>query len=338
MLQQNLSELCELDPITQRLTELYCRKELCCRRLETWFSKVDIEALPSETTCMAAVAGARCHFESVPSTEIPRLRGIIKYVHTLNSGMMAGVCMIGNALNRAGIDVLLLEDAALYVTFPDAPQHHLWQIRIGVRRRDFEKAVDLIRSAGFEVEKFVYAALANQGVTRQVFIISCDDDSHLWQNTVQVKKGTVAFLCPTLGATFIEISKNEFRALTKPNPRAVTVRWCMDMKSLVERMTAEDWQQAAKIAENEHANGHVRLLMEVFSALSDDETVKNKKELFHWSSNIEKISKLLLRHRNLPKTGHRLQKAFLRCRLRRPDSVIKSYNLFLQQIIKKLAR
>lgn len=336
-MQLNIPNLCEFDPITQRLTELYCREELCGKSLEAWFSDIDFEALPSETSCMAAAAGTKCGFEFVPSTEIPRLRGIVKYVHTLNSGMMAGVCMIGNVLNRAGIDVLLLEDAALYASFPKAPQHHLWQMRIGVRRRDFEKAIELIRSNGFEVEKFVYAAIAKQGITRQVFIISYEDHSYLWNNTSQLEKGTVPFHCTSLGATFIQISQNEFRSLTKPNPRAATVRWCMDMKILIEHMTAEDWKQAVQIARNEHATGHIRLLLEMFCALSDNETAKNKLRLFDCSNSTKKISKLLLRYRNLPKTGHRLQRAFLRCNLRRPDSTLQSCKFFWRQVLKKFA-
>lgn len=331
-MQLNIPQLCGFDSVTHRLTALYCQADMPAQALADWFSSVDFEALPPEITCMAASAGALCGFDSVPGTVVPRLRGIIKYVHTLNSGMMAGICMIGKVLNQAGIDVLLLEDTALYAAFPDAPQRHLWQMRLGVRRRDFQNAVEHIAQAGFETEKYVYAAVAKQGITRQVSIMSYEDDAYLWQNTTVLQKGAVRFLCPALAATFIQANQSAFRALTKPSPRTAMVRWCMDMKLLTQQMTPEDWQQMLQIAAKEKACGQIRLLTELFCALSGDTTLRGHCAALQSEAQLRKLPGLLLRYRRLPETGHRLQRAFLRCRLRRPDSLVQSCRLLLKQL------
>ena len=179
---------------------------------------------------------------------IPRLRGIVKYVHTLNSGMVSGVCLLGSACNQAQIPILLLEETALYMQYADAPQRHLWQMYIGVPAKQHEKVLNLARENGFTVECYSNTAVARQGVTRQIVIRSVEDNSYLWDGAEKLKKGNAVFLCPTAATMLLEEHQRTFRALTKPNPRVSLVRWSMDMKILLERLSDEDWIQAKKIA------------------------------------------------------------------------------------------
>lgn len=118
MEQTQLIRLCGLDDTACSLAAIYCRGN----GLSPWFAEVDFEALRPEVSCMAAAAGSATGFSDVPETLIPRLKGIVKYVHTLNTGMAAGVCTLAAALNQAGITPLLLDDTALYLNWPTATQ------------------------------------------------------------------------------------------------------------------------------------------------------------------------------------------------------------------------
>lgn len=336
MLKLDIEKLCGLGQETQMLCGIYCHDPVSEMDLAEWFASVDFEALPPEVTCMASAAGSLCQFSGVPEEQIPRLRGIIKYVHTLNSGMMAGVCMIGAALNKAGIDVLLLDDTTLYMTCTNTPQRHLWQTRIGIRRSDFDRAVDIVRECGFEVEKYLYAAAARQGITRQVSIISCEDSSYLWNGAGKVQRGAVTFLCPHIAATFITVNQSAFRALTKPNPRVSMVRWVMDMKLLLAQFTEADWHRAAEIAHKEHACSHMCLLLAAYAAVTG--ITPAQAELFGTERDAFRVLRLLQKFRGCTEKRQKLRRLFLLYRLRRPDCILCSVKLFLQHILNRIGR
>jgi len=334
MTKQDYSALCKLSDAAQALLGIYHAAAPSAQALGTWFAGADFEALPSEITCMAAATAAAAGFSGVPQELIPRLRGIIKYVHTLNSGMMAGLCALGSALNRENIPVLLLEDTALYLSCPDAPQRQLWQMRIGVKKQDYDRALDVARRAGFTVETFLYSALAKQGVTRQITILPVDGSSWLWQGAGALKKGTAVFLCPQIAATFIGISQSAFRALTKPNPSSAIVRWSMDMKLLLGQFTSSDWSQAAEFAHKERAGSHMRLLLEAYASLSAAACTQT--ELFATGREAQRLFKLLTAFRATPEKGQSIRRLLLFCRLRRPDCLAAAARLFFKEVLKKL--
>lgn len=332
MLRQQLVALCGFDDATRQLTALYCSGT--SQELPNWFDSVEFEALPPELTCMAAVAGSSAQFSGVPQALVPRLRGIIKYVHTLNSGMMAGVCALAAALNGEDISVLLLEDTALYMRHTALPQRHLWQMCIGVRKSDYERTLDIARTCGFTVEIFENAAALRQGVTRQITVIPLDETSFLWQGAQELKKGNAVFLCPAPAAILIAISQRAFRSLTKKTSRVAMVRWCMDVKLLSELMTQADWQCASQIAACEHAENHMCLLFAAYHAITGIDP--SAQAPFGSERDVRRTLRLLQSLRRCPEPGHRLRRRFLLCRLRRPDSLAHSCALFLKGAARKL--
>lgn len=331
MQRNDITTLCDLGKEAQALSRLYSFAPVTAQELEQWFSSVDFEALPPEVSCMAAATAARNGFAGVPAAFAPRLRGIIKYVHTLNAGMLSGVCTLGEALNHAQLPVLLLDDTALYLSGEDASERHLWQVRIGVRKQDYVHALDIARQAGWDVEVFPYTAVARQNATRQVTVIPVEDTSYLWCNTSALKKGNAVFLCPEIAAILVGINQNAFRALTRPTPRAAIIRWSMDMKRLSARLTLADWHRAAELARNEHVCSHMHLLFMVYAALSGNPCVH--KDLFGTQEDAEHLLKLLTAFLSC---RHRVRRLYLLCRLRRPDSILYAIKLFLRQVLRKL--
>ena len=334
MTQQSLWELCGFDCDTGALTGICCREPVSGEALGQWLAAADFEALKPEITCMAAVAGASVRFSGIPELLQPRLRGIIKYVHTLNSGMMAGLCALGTALNRAGIRTLLLDETALYMRCPNGPQRHLWQMSLGVSPVDYREALEAAGKAGFQVEVLAQAAVARQGVTRQIVITPLGEQDFLWQGAQTLKKGTAEFLCPDSAALLIALGRKAFRALTKPNPRAMTVRWCMDMKLLLGQLSRSELLRGAQLAEKEHVRSHMCLLFAVYSAITG--SCPEGAELFGNREAAHSLQKLLTACRALPEKGHRLRRIYLSCRLRRPDSRLHTWRLFLAELLLRL--
>lgn len=333
-MQEKLAAFCGLDGITKELIRIHCQPAIPSQKLGAWLASTEFEALPSHLTCMAAAAGSTVRFADVPEALIPRLRGIVKYVHTLNSGMFSGACLLGAACNQAQIPVLLLEDTALYMRYADAPQRHLWQVCIGVQAAQYEEVLDLAQKSRFTVERHPYAAVARQGITQQIVIRPLDEKSYLWDGAVELKKGNTAFLCPQPATMLIEACQRMFRALTKPNPQISLVHWCMDMKILLNHLSDADWLCGKEIAKNEHAQCHIRFLLAAYTAITGTEL--KKAELFGTQTDVKRTLRLLQAYTVCPETKQKLRRVYLLYRLRRPDSIAAASALLAGRILRKL--
>lgn len=321
MEQTQLIRLCGLDDTACSLAAIYCRGN----GLSPWFAEVDFEALRPEVSCMAAAAGSATGFSDVPETLIPRLKGIVKYVHTLNTGMTAGVCTLAAALNQAGITPLLLDDTALYLNWPTATQRHLWQMNIAVTPKEFSELAAIAQQAGFQTESVPGGMIIRRGVTQQIFAIALKDSAYQRRGAAILKKGTAQFLCPTPAAVLVGLIQRAFRALLRPNCRADILRWCMDMKHLLSQLSETDWQMAQEIAKTEQAQSHVQLLLDIYQQVTGTATPSLGPE-----ASAETLLRLIPAFRER-KRG----KLWLFCRLRRPDSVPAAGIVFIKEALKK---
>ena len=332
-MQKKLLEFCDIDETTKKLIQLYCQTEIQSSGLAKWFDSVQFDALPSHLTCMAASACSAIRFADVPQTLVPRLRGIVKYVHTLNSGMFSAVCLLATVCNRAQIPLLLLEDTALYMCYGDAPQRHLWQVCVGVHATHYEEVLQLAQNSGFSVERHPYAAVARQGITQQIVIRPTEADSYLWNGTTELKKGNAVCMCPQPASMLVETCQRMFRAFTKTAPQASLVRWCMDMKVILSHFTDADWACAEQIAQAEKAKYHVRFLLAVYEAIAG---VKLKETLLFGSDTAAiRTVKLLQAYIVCSNAKQKLRHTYLLYRLRRPDSIIATMQLLIKCVLRK---
>lgn len=325
--QIELIRLCGLDDTACSLAGIYCADETDGQALSEWFTQVDFEALRPEVSCMAAAAASTIDFSGVPEELIPRLKGIIKYVHTLNAGMTAGACTLATALNQADITPVLLDDTALYMLWPTATQRHLWQMNIAVKPEEFSRLPDIACGAGFQVETVPGGIIIRRGAVQQIFVIALKDKAYQRLGATSFQKGTAEFLCPQPAAVLVGLLQRAFRTLLRPNCRADILRWCMDMKHLLGQLSEADWLQAAQIAEAEQAQGHISLLLEVYSQITGAVTPA--------LCTAEQAAKTLLQL--IPAFREKKKgKLWLFCRLRRPDSVPAAAVVFAKEVLKKL--
>ena len=323
-------EFCGFDAQTQSLCAIYCQNR--ADDLSRWLSDADFDKLPSDLTCMAAVSAAAAGFDAMPQALAPRLRGLIKYVHALNSGMTAGMLSLASALHREGIRLLLLEDTALALTAPEGGQRQLWQLRIGVTKKDFSRAVALAHSAGWEGEASPWAATLTKGVTRQLTLFPFAESSYLWENAAPAQLGSGALLCPEPAAILMGMCQLGFRALLKKSPRAAMVHWVMDMKQLLSRFDEKHWQRALVLAKQEKALFHVGLMLHIYSGLCQDVPANR----FCTAAQAQHTANLIQAHRQCPEKGQKLRRVYLLHRLRRPDSFPGALASLSGELIKKL--
>ena len=328
MTNQMLFDLCHFDEATVSLSALYCGTP-DLPKLSAWLSAADFDALPSDLTCMAAGAVAE-DYSQVPSALVPRLRGLLKYVHTLNSGMTAGLLSLATALHKEGIALLLLEDTALSLCMGSRRQ--LWQLRVGVCKKDYNRAVEIAHAGGWVGEASPWAATLKQSTARQITLFPFAQDSYVWENTTTLQKGSIPLLCPEPAALLMGLCQLGFRALTKQNPRVAMVHWAMDMKLLLSSFEERHWQRALHLAQQENACCHVGLLLRIYAALSESALCA---DAFCGPKEAETTAKLLEAFRTCPETGKKFKRLILLYRLRRPDSLPAALKLLAREVLKK---
>lgn len=333
MEQQQTIALCGMDKSLCQLVALYCMQHPSEADIRNWFSGITFESLRPEASCMAAALSAACSYTGVPQELIPRLRGIIRYVHTLNSGMAAGVCALGKQFNEANIRAVLLGSTAVHLGYPDPPQRHIWQMQIRVPEEHFSQAVELAERAGFRIELTSRGADARRGNTQRVFI---HRDAGPAQKATQLTVGDISFLLPGSGELAISLSEAVFWILQDSAPGAKLLPWLMDLHCVV--TSAPNWEDAAAIAAERKTSGQIRLVLELYNSLMPNTLTEEILDLFGTENTGAQLERLLLEYRDIKPGSARLKRLWLSTRIRNMDSPGKVPGIFFRDLCRAAAR
>lgn len=333
MEQQQTTTLCGMEESLCRLIGLYCMQHPSEKEIADWFSGVDFEALRPEVSCMAAAMAAACDYSGVPDALIPRLRGIMKYVHTLNSGMTAGLCALGKPFNDANIPAVLVGSTAVHLGYPEPPRRHLWQMQIGVPEEVFSRAVELAERAGFLITLTPFSADARRGNTQRVFIRR---DANPARKAAARTVGGVSFLHPGSGDLLVSLSEAVFQLLSGAAPGAKLIPWIMDLHCVIG--ADPDWNGAAAAAAERRTASQVRLVLELYDSLAPGILGGEVLELFGIEDAATRLAQLLLKYRKIRPGSAKLKRLWLSARIRNMDSPSAVPGIFFKELCRAAAR
>ena len=329
-LQQTIA-LCGIEESVCRLVGLYCMADPAEQDLSAWFSKIDFELLPPEVSCMAAAAAAT-DYAFAPPELIPRLRGIIKYVHTLNSGMMAGLYALGKQFNEKGFSAELLGSTAVHLGYPMPPVRHLWQAQVGVSEADFPYAVELAVQSGFAVEQTPYTAIARRGKTQCVHICKVSD-----RQAAQVRAvGGVLFGVPASAQLLVQLADALIQMLLERNAGRKLIPWIMDLHCVI--ASVADWQTVAADCARQKVPCRVRLMLELYNCFTQDSLPESVLAFFDTESHTKHLIQLLHSYRKCHADGSKALSLWLRIQIQNDGNTAKSVPALIAILLKKMLR
>lgn len=293
-----------------RLVRLYCLEQPSEKEAAAWFSEIELEALPPEARCMAAALAARLDDCGVPPGLVPRLQGVMKYGHTLNAGMAAGLCFLGRLFRDAGIPVTLYGGTAVHLGCPNPPRRHLWNMEITVPEPDFPRAAALAEQAGFAVTQTPYSATARRGNTQCVILYKGKGDI---RDPRTLTVSGIPFEMPGSGGLLADLAEGVYLLLTRREPRGMPIPRIMDLHCVLG--DSPDWEGAAAAAKKRGTAPVVRLVLELYAALVPGSGVEEQLPLFGSGKQTAKLSRLLLEYRALPAGGSRIRRQWLLARI-----------------------
>lgn len=325
--QRQIFALCGMEESLCRLIGLYGTRQPSEKDLADWFSGVEFEALRPEVSCMAAAMAAACDYSGVPDALIPRLRGIMKYVHTLNSGMTAGLCALGKRLNDVGIPAVPLGSTAVHLGYSNRPRRHIWQTQISVPEEDFSQAVELAERAGFFIELTPFGAGARRGNTQRIFIRRDADPAG---ETNPLTVGGVSFLLPGSAELLVSLGQAVFQLLSGPAPGAKLIPWIMDLHCVIE--ADPDWNGAAAAAAERGIASQTRLILELYNSLIPNTLTGEILDLFGTAEHTAQLAQLLPKYRDIKPGSARLKRLWLSTRIRNVDSPSAVPGIFFRDL------
>ena len=327
--QQKRIALCGMDEATRSLVGLYCSKPLPEMPMKNWFLGITFEALRPEVTCMAAALAADHDYQNTPPELVPRLRGIMRYVHTLNSGMTAGLCALGKRLNEAGIPAVLLGSTAVHLGHAQPPRRHIWQTEICVPEADFSRAAELATEEGFTVQTTPYSATARCGNTQCIIIRK---GMCLTQQTAPLTVNSVAFQMPGSGELLVDLAEAVFRLLLSEAPGAKLLPWIMDLHRVI---TADpDWDQAATAAAMRNTAAHVRLVLELYNSLVPNGLNKNILDHLGNEDAATRLAQLVPKYRKLKPNGSKLKRLWLSSQIQSAAAPSAALSIFAKKLLR----
>lgn len=325
--QQQITTLCGMEDSLCRLIGLYCMQHPSEKEITDWFSEIEFEALRPEVSCMAAAVAAVNDYQGAPLELVPRLRGINRYVHTLNSGMTAGLCALGKRFNEANILAVLLGSTAVHLGYPEPPRRHIWQTEISVSEADFSQAVALAEHAGFVIEQTPYSATARCGNTQCVLIRKGREYA---QRVTDLTVNGVSFLIPCNSELLVSLAEMVFQALSDTGTGAKLIPWIMDLHCVI--ASTADWKAAAAVAAKRGTASQVRLVLEMYCSLAPNILTGEVLDLFGARDATVRLAQLLLECRDLKPGSARLKRLWLSAQIKNGNSRSAALGAFFKEL------
>lgn len=214
---QLASELFDLDPTLCTLARLYRSDAPEPEDIARWYAKVDFEALWMDLTCMCARIGARTDYAGTPKSLVPRLKGLSRYILTLNSGSAATLYALGELLDSAGIPMTLLRDTALALGYPQLPRFPMWHTQAAIPRERMAEAAWLANEAGFSVTARDGLLEVSRSSRETVLLYPCE--GHLEACRTQAPAPADRFRLPCPEAILVDLARELCGIVQRKPPR-----------------------------------------------------------------------------------------------------------------------
>lgn len=331
--------LCSLSPKEQELIRLYCSGSSSAEELSRWFSTLDFDALYSETAWLAASVSAANHYDGVPEAFIPRLKGILKYIHALNSGVLSALHYLGRLLRDEGIPLVLLKETALCVGFPQFSIGHLWMAEAAVPAADYPLVLKIAAHAGFEILPGTDCAIIRRGEVQQIALYAYAEwDFHALASGALMIPGT-PFLMPKTEVLFLSLAQAFVETLKQPKPagrimaRLVSL-WHLEQSGL-------DAALLSKTARHQNSATVLQMTLQCMDMFLPDTGIRKIPLSPGPRNQPEILAKDILSWRQLPPQGQRWKRLWLRVRIRtadHPAALAPAFTAELWAVLKRKLR
>lgn len=253
--------------------------------LAAYYEKIEFEKLGSQHVCALAELSRRMEYRGVPSSLIPRVRGVIRYHTALNARQFQEFHHLLKQFNEHGIDVMLMKGGAMRTYYMPRVIRYMGDIDFWVKPEDFDRACELARASG-EYEYFPYAhhvGLGRNGCMLEMHVSYLKENQGktneeiFWKESEKtVLLGEPVFI-PAPEAMLLSILTNIFGDCIRGNVYGSSwVRWAADCKWLIQKNNIA-WDTLCSLSAQYGVNLSVKIMLmilnDIFPGIVPDDVV-----------------------------------------------------------------
>lgn len=321
---QVASELFDIDPILCDLARLNRSKTPEPKDIARWYSKVDFDALWMDITCMCARIGAGTDYAGTPAALVPRLKGLSRYILTLNSGSTAALFALGELLESTGIPMTLLRDTALALGYPQLPRFPIWHTQAAIPRERMAEVAWLANEAGFSVTARDGLLEITRSGRETVLLFPCE--AYQEANATPAPAPAGRFLLPRPEAILVDLAQELCGILQqKSNRTRLHSRLILGCQLLD---LGADPGIAFSLAREQGCAAQLQLLLEGAASLCGE----NRFERLLPPERMDSLGKALLELRNLKPGYNRLHRMWLYACVEGADTPGGTRKAFLRRL------
>ena len=158
-------------PVEQLLQAAFAPVDIARAAIHAWASENNFETIGWEEMRLLPLVCERLEFLDPPSTLRPRMIGVAKQTWTRSNLLVAESSRAIEELTKAEIPTMLIKGAALYAeAIPFARRRILGDVDVLVQPQDFEKALEILLSTGWQSARDLSATFLRQVARRRAGI------------------------------------------------------------------------------------------------------------------------------------------------------------------------
>lgn len=332
---ERLDALCGIGPTVRALLKGCCSGLADGTGPAAVLSSMELDRLPPQISGILALEAAASDYAGIPAELIPRLRGIVKYAHTLYAGMAGGLCALAQLCAASGIPALLANSTAVRFGFSAPLRQHTWIAELAVAPGRYAQVLSLARKAGYCVAETQFGATVTRQNTESVLIRkNASSKDILWEGAEPVRIGETVFLRPERARLLVSLLEEGFLLLRGTNPGSRLVSWTLDVHAAAR---GADWEAVAILAANRGSACRLRVMLEVYQALSAQPLGEDILSRFSSREKTEPLLRLLEACRALPEGKSRIRRHWYAARLESSGgSAVKALPRFCQSLLRAL--
>ena len=263
--------------ITGDLLNLYFVRATEPDSLAAFFTKYDIELLEYQCVWLVSKLASKLHYKGVPREQFPRIKGVVKKFTVENGRRICALPGILEALNKADIDVMLLNGTVMKAFYEPAEIRYFSDIEILVHAEDKKRTGLILEQQGFTLRSSFWEQNLFQKNDIRIVVHSMHlraneltgDLADIWQQSMKTSwQGKKVFVpCSEIMLLTLSLQGLEdscsFIYDSQPN------RFMNDFLDINFFLTNESlrWDKFIELAKNSKLTLHAYLMLDVLNQL-----------------------------------------------------------------------
>jgi hypothetical protein len=247
-----------LDKKDRELIGLCYRDTVTADEVANYFDGIVFEESQYDLCCLIAQMCARHKYAGVPKHLVPKIRGLTRYLTTINALRVVELFKFLKRLNQADIPVMLTKGVAIRVGYYPQIIRYMADTDIYVEEKNFFGAVGLAKDYGCEGRLAYHSIDLKKGSLavdiHRVFVkelLNGADSAGIWQRATKTDQNGVSFYIPSREDMVVQIVVSGFYNVIESawDQGRKHIKWIIDLLPFLLDAKQADWERIILISE-----------------------------------------------------------------------------------------